>query len=300
MGGFSVLRMFHPSLRVPSLDEAEEFYARVFGRPSTRMSVMLGMPANPDRPDYSTFTPVAEVLLDTIDPRKLWVGPVPADAEVDPHLHNTGWYVDDPDAAFRALNAAGITTRTQAGETVTGDEAPKAGGVVPMFFTDPDQVGQRYQVTVTNAMRSDARHAEGWTTPEVSPDDPLGIVRCARHTFLTGDPARGLRVALALGGTVVDEGRNEVLGATSTYVQLADGVLEYAVPDAGTPAAADLASREGDQDSYHALTWVVTDLDAAAKHLEAEGVAFRARTDDTLITDPATSLGVPWGFTVAS
>ena len=297
MSDFIVLRMFHPSLRVPSLDEAEDFYSRVFGRPSTRLSTMLGIPSVPERPDYSTFTVVADVLLDTIDPTLLWVGAVPAGTRVDPHLHNTGWYVDDPDAAFRAVRAAGITAADQAGAVAEGAEAPKAGGVMPMFFTVADEIGQRYQLTITDAMRSDPRHAADWRVPEVSAGDPLGIRRCSRHTFLTRDPARALRFAVdALGGTVVHEGRNDVIGATSTYVSLADGILEYAVPDAGTVAEADLAGR-GSQDSYHSLTFTVADLDQAAKHLEAEGVALRTRTDDALVTDPATSLGVPWGFT---
>ncbi|MDN5913638.1 MAG: glyoxalase/bleomycin resistance/dioxygenase family protein [Pseudonocardia sp.] len=295
--GFRVLRMFHPSHRVPSLEAAEDFYTRVFGRPSTRQSAMLGMAPTAERPDYSTFTVIADVLMDNIDPRKLWVNAVPADTDVQPHLHNTGWYVDDPDAAFRAVRAAGITATDQPGDAVEGDEAPKAGGVMPMFFTRPEQIGQRYQVTITEAMPTDPRHAADWDVPEVSDDDPLGIRRCSHHTILTRDPSRGLRFVVdALSGTVVHEGRNEVLGTASTYVHLGDGILEYAVPDAGTPAEADLASR-APEDSYHCLTWTVADLDRVATHLAAEGVKIRNRTDTALVTDPATSLGIPWAFT---
>lgn len=294
---FTVLRMFHPSLRVPDLDEAEDFYRRVFGRSSSRLSAMLGGSPRPDRPDYSTFTLVADVLLDTVDPTLLWVGADPAGTVVEPHLHNTGWYVDDADAAHRAVRAAGITVLDQAGTPAEGDGAPKAGGVMPMFFTPAEEVGQRYQVTIGQAMRSDPRHAEDWQLPPVSDDDPLGIRCASHHTFLTSDRSRGLRFAVdALGGTVVHEGRNETIGATSTFVHLADGVLEYAEPDAGTPAAADLATR-APADSYHSLTWVVADLDRVARHLEAEGVKIRTRTGTDIVTDPATGLGVPWGFT---
>ena len=38
--GFTLTRMFHPSHRVPSLDDAEDFYRRVFGRSSTRLSAI--------------------------------------------------------------------------------------------------------------------------------------------------------------------------------------------------------------------------------------------------------------------
>jgi hypothetical protein len=51
--------MFHPSFHVPSLEESEEFFARVFGRPSTLLQVMpkSGAPPKPDAAkDYSKFT----------------------------------------------------------------------------------------------------------------------------------------------------------------------------------------------------------------------------------------------------
>jgi hypothetical protein len=50
------------------------------------------------------------------------------------------------------------------------------------------------------------------------------------------------------------------------------------------------------EDSYHALTWKVRDLDQAASHLEAAGVSVRARTATAIVTDPAETLGVAWGF----
>jgi len=89
-----------------------------------------------------------------------------------------------------------------------------------------------------------------------------------------------------------------VIGAAASYVHLADTVLQVAVPDQGTAAYADWTTTARG-DTYHSLTFRVADLDRAAGHLKSQGVGIRARTEDTLVTDPATSINVPWGFTTA-
>ena len=52
-------------------------------------------------------------------------------------------------------------------------------------------------------------------------------------------------------------------------------------------------------DTYPSLTFKVADLDRAAAHLKSQGVGIRSRTADTLVTDPDTSVNVPWGFTTS-
>src|SRR4029079_1633982 len=65
---FEVIRLFHPSFHVLDLDDAERWYDRVFGLSSTRLSTG---PVDPDnRTDYSTFTLIRDVLLDSIDPTR--------------------------------------------------------------------------------------------------------------------------------------------------------------------------------------------------------------------------------------
>jgi hypothetical protein len=44
----------------------------------------------------------------------------------------------------------------------------------------------------------------------------------------------------------------------------------------------------------------VKDLAQVADHLKASGIQLRARTDLMIVTDPADSLGIPWGFTTAT
>jgi hypothetical protein len=53
------------------------------------------------------------------------------------------------------------------------------------------------------------------------------------------------------------------------------------------------------RDTYHAITFQVRDLDRVARHLTARGVRLRDRTEHCIVTEPRTSLGVPWGFVTA-
>jgi catechol 2,3-dioxygenase-like lactoylglutathione lyase family enzyme len=298
---FAVTMMYHPSHHVPSLSLAETWFQRVFGRASTRLATMMkDAPPREGYPrDYSTFTPIQDVLFDTIDPKEYVLLGIQRYKTVEkPHLKATGWYFDDMAAAYRAMKAAGIRAVSQLDELAEGDDPPTAAGSpMPLFFTLPEDAGIRYEIFPQIPFPLDPRIAPDWTLSPVSDDDPLGIERCSHHTFLTRNPDRALRFAVdVLGGTIVHAGRDELRGTSGTYVHLADGVLEYAVPDGGTPAADDLADYLPD-DAYHAITWKVADLERTRKHLENNGVLIRAESDDTIITDPDTSLGVPWGFT---
>ncbi|MEV0904373.1 hypothetical protein [Streptomyces hokutonensis] len=300
-GGFRPTRLYHPSHHVTDLREAEAWFERVFGRPSRPMAEMLrGAPASEGYPtDYSTFTPINDVLFDTIDPKRYVLDGVQRYASVDkPHLKGFGWYVDGIGDAYRALRALGIGMVGQLDQVAEGDDPPTApNSPMPIFFTVPEDAGLRYEFLPQIPFPLDHRLAPDWELPPVSEDDPLGIERCSHHTVLTDRVDRALRVMVhGLGGTVIHTGRNEVLGAQSTYVHLADAVFEYAVPDEGTAAHADWAAG-APNDTYHSITWKVVDLDRVARHLEAQGVGVRVRTDDTLVTDAATALGIPWGFT---
>lgn len=298
---FRVTRLYHPSHHVTDLRESEAWFKRVFGRESRPMAEMTrNRPASPGYPtDYSTFTPISDVLFDMIDPRKYVLDGVQRYPSVNrPHLKGFGWYVDGIVGAYQSLRGLGVEMVGQLDEPADDENPPRApGSPMPIFFTVPESAGLRYEFLPQIPFPLDHRLADGWEVPPVSDDDPLGIRRCSHHTVLTDRPGRGLRVLVdALGGTVIHKGRNEVLGTTSTYVHLADAVYEYAVPDEDTAAHADWRLKAPD-DTYHAITWQVADLDRVAEHLTAQSVGIRTRTADTIITDPETSLGIPWGFT---
>lgn len=300
---FSLTMMYHPSHHVTDLSEAETWFARVFGCESTSLaSMMAKAPPRDGYPtEYSTFTPIRDVLFDSIDP-KLYVllGKQRYATVQSPHLKGFGWYIEGMPEVYRALKRNGFQVIDQLDVMAEGDDPPTASGSkMPLFFSVPEDAGLRYEFFPTIPFPLDPRVAKGWRLPPVSPNDPLGIERCSHHTILTHQPDRALRLVVdTLGGTIVHTGRNELGGTASTYVYLADSILEYAVPDVGTPAYDDWVL-DAPNDTYHALTWKVVDLDRAERHMQAHGVRIRSRSSTTLITDPATSLGVPWGFTTS-
>lgn len=299
---FRITRMYHPSLHAPDLGEVEDWFARVLGAKSTNIYETFKGRDNGNYPtNYSTFTPVADVLMDTIAPTLYVLNGVQQYASVDqPHLKTIGWFDDNPEAVYRALRGAGIGLVDQFGQRAEGEDAPRSAGsgAMPIYFTIPEEAGLRHEFLPDFPFKLDHRNGPDWKLPPPAADDPVGIERHAYHTLLTDNPQRALRTVVdALGGTVIHEGRDESVGAAATYVFLGDTVLQIAVPDRGTAAYADWTASTAPNDTYHSITWKVIDLDRTAAHLKSQGVGIRSRTADTLVTDPETSIGVPWGFT---
>jgi hypothetical protein len=293
--------MYHPSHHVPDLAAAEDWFARVFERPSTSLASMSrGAPPRPGYPnDYSMFTPINDVLFDTIDPKRYVLLGVQRYATVEqPHLKAFGWYFEGMAELYRELRGQGIRVTSQLDELAEGDEPPTAAGSpMPLYFSLPEDVGLRYEFFPSIPFALDPRVAPGWSVPVVTNADPLGIERCSHHTVLTSHPERALKLVVdVLDGEVVHTGRDDLRGTNGTYVHLAGSVLEYAVPDVGTAAYVDWA-RDAPNDTYHSITWKVADLERTERHLERQGVRIAMRSDDTIVTDPVTSLGIPWGFT---
>jgi catechol 2,3-dioxygenase-like lactoylglutathione lyase family enzyme len=168
-----------------------------------------------------------------------------------------------------------------------------------MFWTTSGSAGLGYQFLPPIPFAGDPRVNPDWTLSPVSDEDPLRIERCSHHTILTSEPERALRLFVdALGGTKIHEGRDQAIAAAGTYVHLADAVYEFAVPDEGTPAHA-AWSVNAPADTYYALTFKVEDLGRVERHLASQGVRIRSRSDDAIVTDPDTSIGIPWGFVTA-
>ena len=241
---------------------------------------------------------IRDVFFESIVPQRYLVDGVQRMASVtEPQINGFGWYVEGVGAAFERCRDQGVRPVDQFEDPVQGDELPRVGDF-ELFFTARDSTGMRYTLFPEMQLELDARTAPDWTLGPVSADDPLGIVCSSHHTILTSRPQRALAFVVdMLGGTVIYEGRNELLGTTSTYVHLANSVIEYAVPDRDTDAYA-LWARNIPSDTFHSVTWYVADLDQAERHLRAQGVQIAARGEDGFITDAATSI-VPWGFSRA-
>lgn len=315
---YRVRLLFHPTNVVKDRAEMQAFLKRVFnadGRNQGEVLAEFGFDANYPA-DYSLYTWVADVWIDSIQPELYVLEGQPApEGALEERLVEFGWYVDGLDGLQKAFIAAGIRTVDQHNQPVASDRAPAAAAAPDMklMWTDPATTGLSYEFMEWSPERdalfarlADARFDPNWTLPSPSPQDPLGIERCSHHTVLTRNVPRALGLVVdVLGGTVVREARNDLLGTTSTYVWLKDSLLEYAMPDEdNTPAMASLDGTTKpsllgmpQEDRYHLITWKVQGLDAVARHLRAEGIRLEAEDKTTLITDPADTLGVRWGFT---
>lgn len=297
---FRVTMLNHPSHHVPDLSEAEAWFKRVFDRESISLAAILGdQPVRNDWPlDYSIFTLIGDVLVDSIDPRRYVVaGRQQYPTVTEPRLADFGWYVDGLVEAYREVRAHGFRVVNTLFELQEGDEPTGPNSPAP-FYTLREETGLRYHFhSATHVLPGDPRAVAGWRVPPTSDDDPLGIECCSHHTVLTAEPDRALRLWVgALGGEVVHEGRDEIRRTTGTYVHLGGATLEYAVPEAGTPAHAEWAKNAPD-DTYYAITWKVANLQRAERHLRAQGVPIEESRGDVIVTDAQTSLGIPWGFT---
>lgn len=300
--GFRLVRIFHPTQYTPSLDDTARFFERFFGRITHPAEPVMKKVIPPDSgypTDYCAFTLIRDVFFDSLVPEKFIPGGVQVYPSVKrPTLKTVGWYTEGLGDLFETLTAHGYTITTTMGQTMTEFQSrfPVPGGK-PMFFTTPEQTGLKYQFFEEGPFFFDDRSEPGWVLQPVEDHCPLGLEFCSHHTVLTGEPDRALKLLVdALGGQVIDQGRNAALQSESTFVALADAVFEFATPDKGTPAFAAL-SAQAPHDAYYALTWKVSDLARVERHLAAIGARIQSRTDDTLIVDPADGHGVPWGFT---
>jgi catechol 2,3-dioxygenase-like lactoylglutathione lyase family enzyme len=307
---YTTLTVFHPIHWVSDLQEAGAWLERIFGRPTVSLTELMGDEPHRDgyTIDYAIFCFIQDVFFESMDPARLTLGgresipsrrmPPPS----VPRLTHFGWYVEGAEELFAALTEAGLHCQSQLGEPIT--EPSRAGKTdFVSYYAMPEEVGLAYQLHENPAGKpraylfGDPRLEPGWTVPPVSAEDPLGVERCSHHTVLTTQPDRALRLVVdLLGGKIIHEGENELLQTRSTFVALGDGVFEYAVPSSNSASMAS-ALADAPDDLYYSLAWKVQDLERAQAHLLRQGVRTMMSDDQTIITDPATSLGVPWTFT---
>ncbi|MHB1583489.1 MAG: VOC family protein [Acidimicrobiales bacterium] len=297
---YSVRNLYHSTCWVPDLEETTSFFARAFGRRSQLLGEYFGagerqITAGVPR-DYATFTPIAEVQVECVDPTRLVLeGVQPHEAVTEPRLGGLAWFVDGVEDLWSELRRRGIRGTDMANRIPEGESPPLDVSSRPIIMTLPEDTGLNYEFCVYVPHRDPRGYPP---VVAVDPADPLGIECCAHHTVLTMDPGRALRLLVdVLGGRVVHEGPNDVLATRSTYVALADGVLELARPVDDASPSMEEWRRDAPLDTYLSMTWKVRDLEQVADRLGAAGVGLRARTDTMLVADPADSLGIPWGFT---
>jgi catechol 2,3-dioxygenase-like lactoylglutathione lyase family enzyme len=297
---YAVKHLFHSTNWVPDLEESTEFFRRVFGRQSTILGEYLGGRPGPVASgyprDYATFTPIAEVQFECVNPALLVIDGIQHHKSVSrPHLGGLAWFVDGIEDLWSELRQRKMRGMDQRNRIIEGDGPLPDVSATPIIFTLPDDTGLIYEFCVYSP-RLDPRGDP--PVAAISPSDPLGIECCSHHTVLTDCPERAERLLVdVLGGRITHQGRNELLEAESTYIALADGVLELARPTDEASPAMETWRKRAPHDTYYSLTWKVRDLDRAGNHLRVAGAGLQAHSDTALVINPADGLGVAWGFT---
>lgn len=309
--------MFHPTFWTSDRKKMSDWLMDVFHRKADwPKELMEGMPFDDSYDnDYALWTWISDVQFDAIQPDLHMLSKnmnLPLD-----RLSELGWYARDAEEIYQRCRKHNVRVYDQSGRLVTSEKLPSdtslvADGIV-LIWLDADDVGFSVEIGQVpyemehgpEAYALYPRHDPKWRVPELSADDPLGIIRSAQHTILTRDLERSLKGAVDIcGGRIIHQGENKVLGTDSTYVYLAESVLEFAVPkQPGGILQEELdmerksAIPQRQHDAYFSINFYVDDLDKARKHLASKGIALQYDSDELILTDPKDCLGMRWGFT---
>lgn len=306
-----VTALYHPTLGVGDLEAARIWFRKVFELPDLRWEDTLDLSLlEPDYPvNYSFFMFIKDFHFVVLCPELHARGALAGQSRyqgVPDSMIGIGWYTDDAVGMFERLQAHGFPSHDQKGQLISAQNRP-VSSIAPdilVGFTFPEQAGMRHEFEELGArhhayysLRADPRLRPDWKLPEVDPRDPLGIVRSSHHTIATGNLARALSLYVeTAGGTVLGTSRNVERAGTSTYVRLADAVVEFLVPDAGSVDAALVAQG---MDAYLGITLQVADLQKVSEHLNAVGVPVSFLSEGVVGIEPLHAFGMQWRFVTA-
>jgi catechol 2,3-dioxygenase-like lactoylglutathione lyase family enzyme len=210
------------------------------------------------------------------------------------HWHSIAWYTDDAGEIWRRCAGNGVRVYTEGG--VPALTQPPANAAIT---THPrDTVSQLEFIRLRSPLTErDPRLRADWDPDWWVTSHPLGLERLAYTTVLTRDLDRAKHLYTGvLGGTLLHEGTSELTGTVSSYVLMGEAtVVELARPARDDTIAARDHAANGE--IHHAVAFKVTDLGRAEEYLTGKGIKVLDRDDRTLITDPATTHGVPFRWT---
>ncbi|MBD1600551.1 VOC family protein [Pseudomonas typographi] len=303
-----VAALYHPTVGVHDLDAARDWFRRVFNRAPLRWEETLDLAAlNPDYPvNYSFFAFICDVHWVFLCPSLHAQGALKGQTRYQDKpegMIGLGWYTDDAVGMFARLAEHGIRSHDQRGERITSQKPPTSSFLPDVFtgFTEPEDTGIRYEFQQTGqrhwakySEKADLRLRSDWRGPVLEADDPLGLLLTSHHTIVTADLPRAARLYTEiLEGEPIATSVDPVTGAQSTYIRLADTLLEFLTPVADTALWARVAQGE---DYYLGLTYLVNDTQAVGAHLDSVGVQYDTGRDGEVIIPPAAGFGVQWRF----
>lgn len=299
--------LYHPTLAVSDLEEARTWFRKVFGRPDLRWEDTLDLDLlNPDYPvNYSFFAFIADVHWVFLSPTLHAQGSLSGQTrykDVREGMIGLGWYTDDAVGMFEKLAQAGYRAHDQQGQLITSAKPPTSSFAPDVFtgFTFPEDTGIRYEFQETGrrhweyyARQADPRLRADWEGPNLDPNDPLSIELTSHHTIITQDLSRVMKLYVdVLDGEVIGQGHNAPLDADSTFIRLADTVLEYAIPNPTSPFSAAMADGG---DLYYGVSFLVADPRKVSTHLTQVGVP-SIQEGDAVTIEPAHGFGAQWRF----
>lgn len=210
------------------------------------------------------------------------------------HFHSLSWYTDGGGIKplFDRLRAMGVRVAQPGGGMFPdGDIDPG-----PTIFTHPkDTFGQLEFVDVTSHwLERDPRFQPGWSATRWAESHPLGIRRVSHFTTIVRDLDRAQALyEQGLGARLLGRSTNATQESVFMFVGT-ETVVELAQPiGTGTPIAQDLAANG---ELPHACTFLVSDLDAAERHVEKVGVRVAERAGDMFALEPADCFGARYAF----
>lgn len=303
----NVTKLYHPTLGVSDLEAARVWFRKVFGRPDLRWEDTLDLSLlEPDYPtNYSFFAFITDFHFVVLCPSLHATGALAGQnryAGVPDGMIGIGWYTDEAVYLFEHLANIGFRSHDQKQQLITPENLPVSSiaSDILVGFTYPEDAGLRHEFEELGerhrefySRKADPRLREEWK-PELDPNDPLKIVKSSHHTILTADLGRAKKLYLeGVNGRVVGEQHNTELDAESTYIHLGDAVVEFAVPDPGSPFADKVA---GGRDHYYGISLIVSDQKAVEEHLRGVGCNPRRVSDSTLTLEPEEAFGMQWRF----
>ena len=212
------------------------------------------------------------------------------------HWHSIAWYTDDPGDIWQRCTDNGIRVFVEGGVRSTERPPPQSA-----IMTHPrDTIAQLefMRREGTGIEHRDPRFKPDWNPGWWADSHPLGLVDLAYTTVLTRDLDRAKNLYTnVLGGVLVHESSSDLTGTRNAYVLMGTTVLELATPVRDGTLAADDVAANGE--IHHAAAFRVRDLDQAEKYLQSKGIGSLARDETTLLTQPATTHGVPFRWTTA-
>ena len=208
------------------------------------------------------------------------------------HWHSISWYCDDNAPMWKRLRDNNIRILGTAGSSTDELPAPNA-----TLMTHPKDTITQLEIDPPRALHDrDPRIQPGYDPLWWVENHPLGLYGLAYTTVITTDLDRATHIfADVLEGTVLEKSSSTLTGTDDVYVRVGEAVVQLSLPTSPDSIAGQDMAANGEM--HHAVCFRVADLDKAETYLASKGVKTASRDDQTILSVPETTHGVPFRWT---